>query len=290
MSVPHLNRRQALSLISSAAAMPAFALRVSEDIPRQFAAIEKKTGGRLGVAIYNSASGEHAGYRADERFPMCSTFKALAAAAILHRVDEGRESLSRRMTFGREHLVAYSPVTEKFAGSEGMTLEKICEAAMTYSDNTAANLMLEAIGGPAAWTAYVRTLGDPVTRLDRNEPTLNDTVSGDPRDTTTPNATLANYRLLVSGNALKPVSREILINWLKGNQTGNARLRAGLPKNWIVGDRTGTDSETGTANDIAVMWPPSGKPIFAAVFLTGVHVGADEQNAAIAAVGHLLQG
>jgi beta-lactamase class A len=254
----------------------------------EFAAIEKKAGGRLGVAIYNSASGERVGYRADERFPMCSTFKALAAAAILHRVDEGRETLERRVTFRRESLVEYSPVTEKFAGTEGMTVGKICEAAVTYSDNTAGNLMLEALGGPAAWTAYVRSLGDPVTRLDRNEPALNMTVPGDPRDTTSPNAMLADCRALIAGNALKPASREILIRWLKANTTGGARLRAGVPGKWMVGDKTGTASDTGTANDIAVMWPPEGKPIFAAVFLTAARVSPAEQSAAIAAVGRVL--
>ncbi|WP_446744044.1 class A beta-lactamase [Silvibacterium acidisoli] len=284
------NRRQALAAIGAAALTPYFAFGSirTQGIEEELAAIEKSSGGRLGVAVLETATGERAGYRADERFPMCSTFKALAASAVLHRVDEGRESLDRKVKFGREALIEYSPATEKFAGGDGMALREICKAGITLSDNTAGNLMLEAIGGPAALTAFLRSTGDSVSRLDRTEPTLNDTVPGDPRDTTSPNAVLATWKKLVLSDVLKPASRETLIGWLKANTTGDARLRAGLPKTWSIGDKTGTASDTGTANDIAVAWPPNRKPIFAAVFLTAAKVSPEEQSAAVAAVGRVL--
>lgn len=283
-------RRQALTAIGAAALTPYFAfgsLRVA-GMEEELIAIEKSSGGRLGVAVLDTASGDRVGYRPHERFPMCSTFKALAAAAVLHRVDEGRESLDRKVKFGREILVEYSPATEKFAGTDGMTLREICKAGITLSDNTAGNLMLGAIGGPASLTAFLRSIGDSVTRLDRTEPTLNDTVPGDPRDTTSPNAILATWKKLITGDVLKAASRETLTGWLKANTTGDARLRAGLPKSWSIGDKTGTASDTGTANDIAVAWPAGGKPIFAAVFLTAAKVSPEEQSAAVAAVGRVL--
>jgi len=203
--------------------------------------LEADIGGRLGVSLVDTAGGRHWGYRADERFPMCSTFKFLAAAAVLRRVDEGKEQLARRIVYRQQDLVPYSPTTGKHTGGDGLSLAQLCEAAITLSDNTAANLMLESMDGPAGMTRFVRSLGDELTRLDRNEPTLNEAVPGDPRDTTTPAAMTADLRQLVLGNALTPASRQQLAQWLVANQTGDKRVRAGLPKGWKVGDKTGTD-------------------------------------------------
>nr|6TY6_A Chain A, Beta lactamase (GNCA4-2) [synthetic construct]6TY6_B Chain B, Beta lactamase (GNCA4-2) [synthetic construct]6TY6_C Chain C, Beta lactamase (GNCA4-2) [synthetic construct] len=255
-------------------------------LSEQLAELEKRSGGRLGVAVLDTATGRRFGYRGDERFPMCSTFKALLAAAVLARVDQGKENLDRRITYGKEDLVDYSPVTEKHVG-DGMTVAELCEAAITYSDNTAANLLLEALGGPAALTAFLRSIGDNVTRLDRWEPELNTAAPGDPRDTTTPAAMAATLRTLLLGDVLSPASRQQLVDWLIANKTGDKRLRAGLPADDRVGDKTGT-GEHGTTNDIAVVWPPNRAPIFLAVYLTESQVDADARDAVIAEVARLV--
>lgn len=249
--------------------------------------LETESGGRLGVAMLDTATGAQIGHRADERFPMCSTFKALAVGAVLKRVDASREDLARRVRFEKSDLVPYSPVTEGRVGGDGMSVSELCEAAITRSDNTAANLLLASLGGPAEVTAFVRTIGDPVTRLDRIEPALNEGKEGDPRDTTTPNAMTSDFRSLITGNALASGSRDRLIAWLVGNTTGGTRLRAGLPAGWRVGDKTGT-GESGTANDAAVIWPPQRAPIMLAVYLTQARVPSERQNAIIAAVAQAM--
>lgn len=230
----------------------------ADDIRQRLAQIEAETGGRLGVAILDTASGLHAGARMDERFPMCSTFKLLAAAAVLTRKDRGQEDLQRRIVFSEGDLVPYSPVTSEHTrertGSAGMSVADLCMAAITRSDNTAANLLLASIGGPTGLTSFARSIGDGITRLDRIEPTLNEAIPGDPRDTTTPNAMLGNLRELLLGERLSASSREQLVAWLVANQTGGERIRLKLPKDWRVGDKTGT-GDYGTANDVAILWP-----------------------------------
>jgi beta-lactamase class A len=239
----------------------------------------------LGVALIDTATGQQAGHRMAARFPMCSTFKVLAASAILKRVDEGKEKLERRVVYQKSDLVTYSPTTEKHVGG-GMTLAEICEAAITLSDNTAGNLMLANIGGPAGLTAFARSIGDPVTRLDRIETELNEATPGDPRDTTTPEAMAKNLRALMLGNVLSAGSRHQLTAWLVGNKTGDARLRAGLP-GWRIGDKTGS-GEHGTANDVAVLWPPGRAPMVVTVYLTNTSASAERRNAAIAEVGRAI--
>jgi beta-lactamase class A len=256
-------------------------------LEKQLAAIEAQVGGRLGVAMLDTAGGEVRGSRLHERFPMCSTFKLLLTSAVLTRKDRGEEDLNRRIVFSQAQVVSYSPVSGPHAGGDGMTVAELCEAALTRSDNTAANLLLESIGGPPAVTAFARSIGDPVTRLDRNETTLNEALEGDPRDTTTPAAMLANMRELLLGERLSSASREQLITWLVANKTGDARLRAGLPKAWRVGDKTGT-GDHGTANDIAIVWPTGRAPLLITTYLTGAtHASAAQRDAAIAKVGAL---
>jgi beta-lactamase class A len=252
-----------------------------------FARIEREVGGRLGVFVIDAASGETAGLHADDRFPMCSTFKLLAAAALLARVDSGAERLDRRITFRPEDLVVYSPVTKERTGPPGMSLAELCEAAVTLSDNTAANLILAAIGGPQWLTAYARSLGYTQTRLDRIEPHLNEAAPGDPRDTTTPAAMARNLRTLVNGPALSAASRAQLIAWLMASRTGADRLRAGLPKDWRVGDKTGAGSH-GTANDVGVAWPPGRPPVFIAAYLTQSSAAPEMRSAAIAKVARAV--
>ena len=253
----------------------------------EFARIEKESGGRLGVAVLDTGSGARAGHRADERFPMCSTFKLLASAAVLKRVDEGKEKLDRRIKFEAGDIVVNSPITQKHAGGDGMTLAEICEAAMTFSDNTAGNLILASLGGPQAITAFARSLGDTMTRLDRNEPTLNEAVPGDPRDTTAPEAMLKNIQALVLGDALSAASKDQLTKWLVGNKTGDTRIRAGLPAGWRAGDKTGA-GERGSTNDVGVLWPPERKPIIVAIYLTETTAPTEKRNATLAAVGRAV--
>ncbi|QQC66405.1 class A beta-lactamase [Paraburkholderia ginsengisoli] len=263
----------------------------AEAIRARLAQIEATSGGRLGVSIMDTTSGLRAGLRGDERFPMCSTFKLLAAGAVLTRVDRGQEDLQRRMVFSASDLVPNSPGTSRhtreLTGGAGMSVAELCKAALTLSDNTAANLLLASFGGPAAVTAFARSLGDGVTRLDRIEPELNEAIPGDPRDTTTPNAMLGNLRELVLGDHLSKGSRAQLLAWLAANETGAARLRAKLPKDWGVGDKTGT-GERGTANDIAILWPPGRGPVLVTVYLTETDGDATRSNAAIASVGALV--
>ncbi|TDG09841.1 class A beta-lactamase [Paraburkholderia guartelaensis] len=257
-------------------------------VEKQLAAIEAQAGGRLGVAMLDTANGHVRGWRMHERFPMCSTFKVLLASAVLTRKDHGKEDLARKIVYSTAQVVSYSPVSGPRAGSgdnAGMTVAELCEAALTRSDNTAANLLLESIGGPPAITAFARSIGDPVTRLDRNETTLNEAIPGDPRDTTMPAAMVANLRELLLGERLSAASREQLIAWLVANKTGDARLRAGLPKDWRVGDKTGT-GDHGTANDVAIVWPTGRAPILVTTYLTGaMHASSAQRDAAIARVG-----
>ena len=262
--------------------LPAFA----NDAVSSLRELERRNGGRLGVAMLDTASGRRVAYRGDERFPMCSTFKFLATALMLARVDRGEERLDRRIVFSERDLVTYSPATSEHAGPAGMTVEAICAAAMTLSDNTAGNLMLASFGGPEGLTAFVRTLGDPVTRLDRIETALNEGTPGDPRDTTSPLAMLATLQKLVAGDALSAASRERLVGWLVANKTGDKRLRAGMPGSWRVGDKTGTGGH-GSANDIAVAWPPGRAPVFVTAYYTGSTISDEARSAVIAEAGRI---
>jgi beta-lactamase class A len=254
-------------------------------LARDFARIEAARGGRLGVAVLDTGSGMTAGHRQDERFPMGSTYKLLAAGAVLARADAGRDSLSRRIRFTRDDLVTYSPVTEKAVGGEGMTLEELCEATMITSDNTAGNLLLDALDGPAGLTAWLRELGDSVTRLDRVETALNEAKPGDARDTTSPAAMLANLRALTVGTALSAPSRQRLQGWLRNNRTGDARLRARLPQGWRAGEKTGTSAH-GTSNDVGLLWPPGdAPPVLVSAYLTEGPENGAVRDAALADVG-----
>jgi len=274
------------ALFGAGASWPAVFARLPEDLKDKIIHVEDKVKGRLGVAILDTGADRRFGYREDERFPMCSTFKLMAAAAILKRVEHKQETLERRVHFSRSDLVTYSPVTEKHL-DDGMTVAELCEAAITLSDNTAGNLMLDMLGGPSGVTTFARGLGDPLTRLDRTEPTLNEAVPGDVRDTTTPAAMAENLRKLVFGHALAEASSGQLKTWLLANKTGDTRLRARLPAGWRVGDKTGT-GERGSTNDVGILWPPDAAPIIVAAYLTETAAPTDQRNEALAAVGEAV--
>ena len=205
----------------------------------RIAAIEQRTGARIGVAALDTASGKRLGYRSETRFPMCSTFKFLAAAAVLKRVDAGRERLDRFLSYGAKDILEYAPVTKAHLNDGGMTLKALCAAAIEQGDNTAGNLLLDTIGGPAELTNFARSIGDQMTRLDRKEPDLNSVGPGDERDTTTPAAICSDMQRLLLADVLSESSRHQLEDWLQRNETGTFMIRAGVPKTWIVGDKTG---------------------------------------------------
>jgi beta-lactamase class A len=187
----------------------------------------------------------------------------------------------------RADVVGWAPVSEKHVG-EPLPLATLCEAAMTLSDNGAANLLLNLLGGPPGVTAYARSLGDPTTRLDRREPELNRVKPGDPRDTTTPDAMLGDLQKLALGAALSPASRQRLVGWLVANQTGDESLRAGVPKGWRVGDKTGTGPTGGAVNDVAIVWPPGRAPILIAAYTDGGRGEAAERRRSLAAIGRIV--
>ncbi len=276
-----------LALGAGAVALPrmASAATASEaDLSPSFVTIERQLGCRLGVAIHDTGSGRHWLHRADERFPLCSTFKVLAAAAILQQVDRGSDSLDRRVVIRPGDLVDHSPVTSGRTGGNGMTLAELCQAAITTSDNTAGNMMLKAIGGPAGLTAFARTIGDETTRLDRWETALNEAAPGDPRDSTAPAAMADSLRRVLIDDVLTVRSRKELTGWMIANTTGAAKLRAGIPKRWQIGDKTG-GGNNGTTNDVAILWPPGGKPVIAAIYITGTTSSMAARDAAIAEIG-----
>ncbi|MEU8485630.1 class A beta-lactamase [Streptomyces sp. NPDC048641] len=238
------------------------------DARRRLRELEAGYPGRIGVHALDTGTGAVLAYRAHERFAIASTFKVLAGAAVLRRAREEEPGLlDVLIRYGRDDLVAASPRTEMHLET-GMTVRELCDAAITYSDNTAANLLMRRIGGPAGVTAFARSLGDSVTRLDRWETDLNTNIPGDRRDTTTPAAMTADLRALVLGDALHPLDRGQLTRWLVENTTGDKRIRAGLPTGWRVGDKTGSPAYGGV-NDVAVAWPPGGgAPLVVCVYTT----------------------
>jgi beta-lactamase class A len=251
------------------------------------AQLEQTNGGRLGVTVLDTATGERSDYRGDERFPMCSTFKFLLAAAVLQRVDGHQESLGRAVRIPRKPLLFNSPLTEPHAGG-AMTVAALCHAILTRSDNTAANLLLETIGGPAGITGFSRSLGDTVTRLDRTETSLNESLAGDPRDTTSPTAMAGDLKLVLLGNVLTPPSRNQLTRWMEANLTGLDRLRAKLPASWRAADKTGANGEH-TSNDIAVLWPTGKSPIIVTAYITQCIGPEAKRIAMLAQIGDLVR-
>ena len=253
----------------------------TSDFANRILSIEKRTGSRIGVSALDTGSGKHLDYRSEERFPMCSTFKFLAAAAVLKRVDDGQEKLDRFVSYGEKDILEYAPVTKAHLSDGGMTLGALCAGAIEQSDNTAGNLLLDTIGGPIGLTKFARSIGDETTRLDRKEPELNSATAGDERDTTSPAAMCANMQRLVLGNVLSESSRRQLEDWLQHNETGTLLIRAGVPKTWIVGDKTGR-CENGATNDVAIIRPPGHAPIVVAIYSIGSGGSADDRSAILA--------
>ncbi len=245
------------------------------------AALERRSGRRLGVHALDTGTGATASHRGGERFLMASTAKLLLAAAVLDRATTDPALLDRLVRYGPDALLEYAPVTARNTAT-GMTVADLCDAALTVSDNTAANLLLDVLGGPAAVTAFVRRLGDPVTRLDRTEPDLNASAGpGDERDTTTPLAMVGSIRAVTLGDGLPPPGRDRLTAWLVANTTGDATIRAGVPAGWVVGDKTGTGAQ-GERNDDGILFPPDRPPLVLAVLTDPDDPGSRTGDATVA--------
>ncbi|GGC09554.1 beta-lactamase [Oxalicibacterium flavum] len=251
----------------------------------RFAQLEKDFDGRLGLCAIDTRDGAQFGYRMDERFPLCSTFKAVLAAAILQHSERVPGLMERLVRYEQQDLIAHSPITGRHLAG-GMRVADLCAATIQYSDNAAANLLMKILGGPAAVTAFARDIGDDAFRLDRWETELNTAIPGDLRDTTTPAAMAQSLRKLVLGDALPAPQRARLAGWLRGNTTGAKRIQAGVPADWQVGDKTGT-GDYGTANDVAVIWPPGRAPIVLTIYTTYAGKEAQPRDELLAAATRL---
>jgi len=263
-----LTRRQALAAATAALTLPAFARPAEPELPA-LRALERRAGGRLGVAILDTGTGAQTGLRLDERFALCSVFKLPLAAMILRESDLGRLPLDQAVPFGKADMLNHAPVTSQHLARGHMTVAELAEAAQVTSDNPAANLLLKLIDGPAGLTTRLREIGDATTRLDRYEPEMNQMPPGDARDTSTPAALAALVQRITLGDVLKPASRALLVSWMEKTETGRHRLRAGLPKGWRAGDKTGTfwdEPLPPKVNDVAVCWPPGRAPLVVAAF------------------------
>ena len=269
------------------ATMPVLSAASSEREPASIADIEARVGGRVGVFAVDTGSGKVLAHRPDERFAMCSTFKWVLAATVLAQAERNLLSLDERILYGQADLLAYAPVASKHVAAGFMTVSDLTRAAIVVSDNTAANLLLAKLGGPSVVTEFARSCGDAVTRLDRNEPTLNDNEPGDARDTSSPRAMAALMSSVLCGNRLSSPSRDLLWQWLRNCETGHDRLRANLPKDWLVGDKTGTGKH-GAVNDVAIAIPPGRSPILIAAFLSEGRVDRPVLVAAHAGISRLI--
>ncbi|HEX8078302.1 MAG TPA: class A beta-lactamase [Chthoniobacterales bacterium] len=277
--------RNLTALVLALLVAPLFLAKGATDAAK-FAELEKRTGGHIGVAVFDAAGGKRVEYHAQERFLMCSTFKVLAVAAVLKRVDEKKDKLDRFVPYSEAQLLEYAPVTRAHVKEGGMTLEALCAAAIAQSDNTAANLLLETIGGPKGFTAFARSLGDEFTRLDRMEPELNMATPGDDRDTTTPAAMATTLQRLLASDVLTQESRKRLEDWMVANETGAKMIRASVPADWRVGDKTGRSGK-GATNDIAIVRPPAGGPFFLAIYVNAPNESSEGRDNLVAEVAKI---
>jgi beta-lactamase class A len=249
---------------------------------------ERNTGGHLGLYAQNIKTGAKLAFRADERFVMCSTFKASLAACVLARVDQGQEELGTLVHYGAADLQDfYAPVAQENLSKGVLSVKDLCKAAVERSDNACANLLLARIGGPAALTTFWRKIGDAVTRLDDYEPLLNRTPPGGVVNTTTPAAMANTLRRLALGDILAEVSRATFTEWLVNCQTGANRLRAGLPQSWVIGDKTGNNGQD-AAGDIVIAWPKSDVPIVICVYTRGGSPTSAQFDAVFADLGRFV--
>lgn len=283
-----ISRRSVVSLVLAAATSPS---SLAANAQRTLKAIHQRIGGRLGVHILDSQSGRRIAYDDDSRYAMASTFKLPLAAALLWQVDHGAFTLARALPIGKADLMPTSPAVEAklAAGATEMSIAELCTAVVVQSDNAAANVLLAGIGGPEGFTQFMRSIGDKVTRLDRNELDLNSNLPGDERDTTTPRAMVDSLLRIFTQDVLSLASRAMLIDWMSSSRTGLDRVRGGLPKSWPAGDKTGSGAN-GAVNDLCLTYPPERRPIFIAVYMSDSTQDVQTLKAAHAEIGRLVAG
>ena len=289
--LPHSSRRRTLLATGAALLCPSpllFAAPAASvsSAATQLAALEQAAGGRLGVAAWRQGSELRIGHRADERFPLASTFKAMLAAAVLARSASEPGLLEQRVRYTQKELVTYSPLTEKHL-ADGMTVAELCAATLQYSDNSAANFLMKILGGPQAVTAYARSIGNTVFQLERWETELNSAIPGEVRDTASPASMAHSLQQLLLENSLPAPQRQQLESWMRGNTTGDKRIRAGVPAGWQVADKTGSGAY-GSVNDIGVAYPASGAPLVIAVYYTRELKKADTNQDIITAATRIV--
>ncbi|KAA6405572.1 class A beta-lactamase [Candidatus Tokpelaia sp.] len=245
---------------------------------------EKFLQARIGIAVLDKAGGIIAAWRAYEHFPLNSTYKPLLCAALLHKVDKGALDLSDKVRFDKSRLVSYSPVTQNFITPAAMDWRQLCRAAVEFSDNTAANLILAALGGPGEFNRFLRNMGDNITQLDHFEPDLNHIKPGDKRDSTMPVAIGRTLQQLVFGDILQPQSRRQLTQWLLNDKVADELLRSVLPPQWKIADKTGA-GDYGSRSIISIIWPQKREPLLIAIYITATKASIAQTNAAIARIG-----
>jgi len=285
--MPFFPSRRSL-LIGASLALASSRLPAAEGtIQDRLRELEGTIGGRLGVAALDMESDRRIDYRSASLFPMCSTFKLLLAGAVLSKVDHDKEQLDREIPLTKADILDYAPQAKLLLPKGHMTVSEALAAAMIDSDNTAANLLLASIGGPGALTLFARTLGDKSTHLDRIEPFLNEAMPGDARDTTTPAAMLNDLGMLLLEDALSQKSRDLLSGWMVACRTGANKLRAGMPAEWKIGDKTG-QGERGAISDVAIAWPPGRKPLLIAAYLADSPSLLADRNKAMEDIARLV--
>lgn len=261
----------------------ALALVQAPSFSHSVAVIERGNGGRLGVFVLDTATGKSSGYREDERFLMCSTFKIILVGDTLSRASLGLEQLDSPVYYTKADLLDHAPVTRAHIAEGHLSVDELCGAAIEVSDNTAANLLLKRAGGPHALTTFARTLGDGITRFDRTEPTLN--RPNGVMDTTSPRAMVYTAHTILLTSALRAIIRAELIDWMRDCTTGRQCLRAGVPPDWVVGDKSG--SGTGINNDVAVVYPPNRRALLVAAYYEAPKLTVEQRQKVLSKVGAL---
>lgn len=273
-------------LAATGCSLSAHAAFDQQTLQKKIEMLENKSGGKLGLTIVDTSDGTTYSWRGDEKFPLCSTSKVMVVAAILKKSESDTNLLAKKITINKSDMVNYNPITSKYIDSS-MTITELSKAALQYSDNAAMNKLLSYLGGPRYATQFARTIGDKAYRLDRNEPGLNTAIPGDSRDTTTPSAMAETLNKLILGTALKKEQKAKLTEWMKGNTTGLNSIKAGLPAEWTVADKTGS-GDYGTTNDVAVIWPKNHAPVILTTYFTQPEKDASARKDVLASAAKLI--